>query len=264
MYHAHFALREEPFGVSPDHRFFMQTEQHREALATLYYAIRQRRGFALLLGSAGLGKTSVLVQLLQMLEGEAETAYLPHPYFDRANVLESILLALGLNVTGSVAQNHRIFYKYLTDTRQAGKTCVVIFDEAQGLTQDTLETIRMLSNFETPREKLLQIVLAGQLRLGDTLRKPECEQIRQRLNAITRLAPLTGAEVHEYVSHRLKAAGASVSLFAPDALDAVAAASGGVPRNVNTICFNSLTLAYAVGNRQVSCGDVRKPFTTLI
>ncbi len=149
-------------------------------------------------------------------------------------------------------------YKYLTDTRQAGKTCVVIFDEAQGLTQDTLETIRMLSNFETPREKLVQIVLAGQLRLGDTLKKPECEQIRQRLNAIARLAPLTGAEVHAYVSHRLNAAGASIGLFAPDALDAVAAASGGVPRNVNTICFNSLTLAYAVGNRQVSCGDVEE------
>lgn len=124
MYHAHFALREEPFGVSPDQRFFMETEQHREALATLYYAIRQRRGFALLMGRAGLGKTSVLVQLLRMLEGEAETAYLPHPYFDRINVLESILLSLGLTATGSLAQDHRLFYKFLVDTRQAGNGAI--------------------------------------------------------------------------------------------------------------------------------------------
>ena len=126
MYHAHFALREEPFGVSPDRRFFLQTEQHREALATLYYALRQRRGFALLVGRAGLGKTSVLVQLMQMLEGHAEIAYLPQPYFDRSTVLESILLSLGLNSTGSLAQDHRLFYKYLLETRRAGKTCVVI------------------------------------------------------------------------------------------------------------------------------------------
>jgi general secretion pathway protein A len=268
MYHAHFALREEPFGVSPDQRFFMETEQHREALATLYYAIRQRRGFALLLGRAGLGKTSVLVQLVRRLEGETETAWLPHPYFDRTNVLESILLSLGLTATGSLAQDHRLFYKFLIDTRQAGKTCVVIFDEAQDLSLDTLETIRMLSNFETPTEKLVQIVLAGQPRLASTLAKPECEQIRQRLNVIARLRPLTGREVHDYVGHRLRAAGAfspealaagaSSGLFSPDALDAVAAASDGVPRNVNTICFNSLTLAYAVGKNQVGRGEVKE------
>jgi general secretion pathway protein A len=256
MYHAHFALKEEPFGVSPDRRFFMPTEQHREALATLYYALRQRRGFALLTGRAGLGKTSVLVQLVQMLEGHAEVAYLPHPYFDRATVLESILLSLGVNSTGSLAQDHRLFYKYLLETHRSGKTCVVIFDEAQDLNHDTLETIRMLSNFETPTEKLLQIVLAGQPRLAETLQQRECEQIRQRLNVVARLKPLDGREVHEYIAYRLHAAGAGADLFAPAALDAIAAASGGVPRNVNTICFNSLTLAYALGSSQVGCDEV--------
>jgi type II secretory pathway predicted ATPase ExeA len=256
MYHAHFALKEEPFGVSPDRRFFMQTEQHREALATLYYALRQRRGFALLVGRAGLGKTSVLVQLVQMMEGHAEIAYLPHPFFDRSTVLETILLSLGLNATGSLAEDHRLFYKYLLKTHHAGKTCVVIFDEAQDLNHDTLETIRMLSNFETSTGKLLQIVLAGQPRLADTLKLPECEQIRQRLNVVARLRPLAGREVHEYVVHRLSTAGASSDLFAPAALDAIAAASGGIPRNVNTICFNSLTLAYALGNSRVGCDEV--------
>jgi general secretion pathway protein A len=251
MYHAHFALQEEPFGVSPDARFFFETERHREARATLCYAIRQRRGFALLVARAGLGKTSVLVQLLQLLEGQAEIAFLPHPYFDRATVLESILVALGLDATASSSQNHRLFYEYLTKSHKIGKTCVLVFDEAQELSRDTLDAIRMLSNFETPTEKLVQIVLAGQPRLAEMLKQPECEQIRQRLTAIARLEPLSGSEVHDYVAHRLKMAGTSTNLFAPDALNAIAAASGGVPRNVNTICFNSLTLAYALKHRQV-------------
>jgi general secretion pathway protein A len=263
MYHAHFALKEEPFGISPDRRFFMQTEQHREALATLYYGLRQRRGFALLTGRAGLGKTSVLFQLVQMLEGYAEIAYLPHPYFDRATVLESILLSLGLNPTDSLALDHRLFYSYLLETQRAGKTCVVIFDEAQDLNHHTLETIRMLSNFQSPTEKLLQIVLAGQPRLAETLKRPECEQIRQRVNVVARLRPLAGREVHEYVAHRLHAAGASADLFAPAALDAIGAAAGGVPRNVNTICFNSLTIAYALGNSQVGCDEVAEALRDL-
>src|SRR5947209_8909569 len=138
MYHAHFGLREEPFGAAPDQRFFLPTEQHREAVATLLYSIQQRRGFSLLYGPPGLGKTSVIVQLMQRLEGKAEVAFLPHPYFDSETVLESILDTLGLPVSGSRARDHRNFYEYLLRTRGAGKTCVVIFDEAQNLTPDTL------------------------------------------------------------------------------------------------------------------------------
>jgi type II secretory pathway predicted ATPase ExeA len=263
MYHAHFGLREEPFGVSPDRRFFFRTEQHREAIATLYYAIQQRRGFALLLGQSGLGKTSVLVHLLQLLEGKAETAYLPHPYFDRATVLESILESLGIQPTPSPARNHRLFYEYLMETRRAGKTCVVIFDEAQELNRDTLEAIRMLSNFETLEEKLVQIVLAGQPGLAGTLKRPDCDQIRQRLNMVARLKPLTRQEVHDYIAHRLKTAGASAALFDGDALEAIASASGGVPRKVNTLCFNSLTLAYALNHRQAGRPEVAEAVADL-
>jgi type II secretory pathway predicted ATPase ExeA len=252
MYQAYFALREEPFGVSPDGRYFLETEQHREALATLYYGIRQRRGFALLVGGAGLGKTSVLVQLIKRLEHEAETAYLPHPYFDSSTVLESILTSLGLDASPSLARNHRLFYEYLIKTQRTGKTCVVVFDEAQNLNRGTLEAIRMLSNFETSSAKLVQIVLAGQPPLAGALRRPDYEQIRQRLNVIARLQPLDKAQVREYMEHRLKVAGGSTSLFTPSALDSIFDGSGGVPRNVNTICFNSLTLAYALNQRQVS------------
>lgn len=256
MYHSYFSLREEPFGVTPDRRFFFQTAQHQEAVATLCYAIHQRRGFALLVGRAGLGKTTVLFSLVQMLKGKAQIAFLANPYYDRNTVLDSILASFGLEPAASPAANHKLFYHYLLKTHGAGKTVVVIFDEAQDLTRDTLEAIRMLSNFETPDGKLVQIVLAGQPRLADTLKRPDCEQIRQRFNAIARLEPLTGREVHHYMAHRMQTAGGSIAQFTPGAIDVIASASDGVPRIVNTICFNALTLAYALEKRQVGTEEV--------
>src|ERR1035437_2937848 len=236
MYHSHFSLREEPFGVTPDRRFFFRTGQHHEAIATLFYAIQQRRGFALLVGRAGLGKTTVLFTLVQLLKGQAQIAFLANPYYDRATVLDSILASLGLEPAPSLAANHKLFYQYLLKTHSAGKTVVVIFDEAQDLSRDTLEAIRMLSNFEAPDGKL--------------------EQIGQRCNAIARLEPLTGREVQDYMAHRLQTAGRSTALFTPGAIGAIASASAGVPRNVNTICFNSLTLAYALDKHHVGTEEV--------
>lgn len=256
MYHEHFSLREEPFGVSPDHRFFLQTEQHREALATLYYALVQRRGLVLLLGRAGLGKTSVLVKLMQLLEGLAETAYLPHPHFNAETVFETVLVSLGLPSTKSAARNYQMFYEYLIQMHGSGKRCVIIFDEAQRLSADTLEAIRILSNFETPWDKLVQIVLAGQPRLAETLVRPECEQLLQRCSIIARLKPLARRNVDEYIAHRLKTAGAPENFFSEEALAAIAVASNGIPRNINTICFNSLSVAYALRNATVGAEHV--------
>jgi general secretion pathway protein A len=256
MYYDHFALRDEPFGVTPDLRFFLETEQHREAFASLYYCIKQRRGFTLLTGGAGLGKTSVLVQLLNRLAGEAETAFLPHPYFDASTVVESVLSSLGLRVMSSAADSHCLFYEYLVKTHRIGRTCVVVFDEAQNLSRDTLEAIRMLSNFETQSEKLVQIILSGQTSLAEALKRPDYEQLRQRINIFARLNPLTGGEVREYMDHRLRLAGASIDLFTLEAQESIILASGGVPRNVNTICFNSLTLAYALNSSRVGYEEV--------
>ncbi|MGC2107980.1 MAG: AAA family ATPase, partial [Candidatus Korobacteraceae bacterium] len=174
----------------------------------------------------------------------------------RTTVLESILVALGQEPVASPAGNHRLFYQYLMEMRRSGKTCVVIFDEAQDLSRDTLEAIRMLSNFETPTEKLVQIVLAGQPGLAETLKQPDCEQIRQRLTLVAGLKPLSRGEISDYISHRLETAGGAAGLFAPEALDAIASGSCGVPRNVNTICFNALSLAYALNKRQVRREEV--------
>jgi type II secretory pathway predicted ATPase ExeA len=264
MYHNHFSLKQEPFGVSPDGRFFYQTEQHREALAGLYYAIEQRRGFAVLVSRPGLGKTSILVQLLQLLEGKAEIAYLPQTFFDRSTVLDSILSSLNVAAGSSPAQSHRIFYEYLIKLRLAGKTCVAVFDEAHGLDHETLEAIRMLSNFETPTEKLLQIVLAGQPQLADTLGRPECEQLKQRVNFIARLEPVSTAEIRDYIAHRLTTAGGSATIFTPEATEAVALASGGVFRNVNTICFNALTIAYGLDRQCVGAAEVGEALDDLV
>jgi len=256
MYHAHFHLREEPFGVTPDPRFFQRTPQHDEALATLFCAIEQRRGFALLVGPPGLGKSSVLFALVQMLQGKARVAYLANPCYDAATIMESIFLRFGLQPAESTAASHRLFYQFLLKIHQAGETCVVILDEAQDLDRDTLEAIRMLSNFETPGAKLLQIVLAGQPALQETLQRPDCEQIRQRLNTVTRMHPLTREGVRSYMAHRLEASGGSLSIFTPAAVDAIAAVSAGVPRNVNTLSYNALAIAFALNRPQVTGAHV--------
>ena len=256
MYLRHFSLIEEPFGVTPDTRFLYPTAQHREAVATLFCAVQQRRGFAMLLSRAGLGKTSVLFTLLQMLKGQAQIAYLANPYYDRETLLDGVLAALGLEPGASATESHRLFFQHLVKVQSAGQTVVVILDEAQDLGRDTLEAVRMLSNFETPQGKLLQIILAGQPRLSATLRRPDCEQIRQRLNAIARLEPLDNREIREYMAHRLKTAGSAIDIFTPSAVELIATASEGVPRNVNTICFNSLTLAFALNKRDVGSHEV--------
>lgn len=256
MYYSHFGFLEEPFGVTPDPRFFFSSRQHKEAVATLFLATSQRRGLALLVGPAGLGKTSVLFTLTRMLKGSAQIAYLASPLDDRAAVLEAILTCYGVEPAGSPVANQRLLHQYLLKADSEGKTCVAIFDEAQDLERDRLEDIRLLSNFETSSGKLLQIILAGQPRIVETLSRADCEQIRQRCGAVSSLSPLSPAEARDYLVHRLQTAGASPNVFAPGAADAVVSAAAGVPRNMNTICWNALNIAYALGSRKVTAANV--------
>ena len=251
MYCQHFGFREDPFGVSPDDHFFFAGSQHAEASAALYYAIAQRRGFAVLIAPPGLGKSTVLVNLAARIASEARVAFFVHPRFESGSVLESVLLAMGLEPEPDAVRRHRQFHAFLLSLLNRNKKCVVIFDEAQNLTAESLETIRMLSNFETPSEKLIQFVLAGQPGMARLLHTPECEQILQRVNIVARLQPLSAPEVEQYMAHRLNVAGAPRSPFSALAVRAIAAASKGVPRIVNTICFNALTLAFAAGKRTV-------------
>ena len=263
MYSSYFGFREDPFGVSPDARFFFSGSQHAEAGASLYYAIAQRRGFAVLIAPPGLGKTTVLVNLTEKLSSQARVAFFVHPRFESGSVLESVLLAMGLDPAPDVVGRHRQLHTFLLKLCREGRTCVVVFDEAQNLTAESLETIRMLSNFETPRQKLIQFVLAGQPALADLLRAPECEQILQRVNTVARLAPLAPPEVESYIAHRLLCVGASANPFSSSAVSAIASASCGVPRNINTLCFNALTRAFALGSPTVRASDIREVAATL-
>src|SRR5262249_3825280 len=156
----------------------------------------------------------------------------------------------------SPLMNCRAFDEFLQELRRNNKTCVVVFDEAQSLSRETLEAVRTFSNFETQSEKLVQIVLAGQPGIAQTLKHVDCEQLRQRVNAVARLTALRRAEVYAYIAHRLETAGATASLFTTGALESIADEAAGVPRNVNTICFNSLSLAYAMNHRQVGREEV--------
>ena len=252
MYHRDFGLREEPFGVSPDPRYFFRSSQHVEAVASLYYAITQRRGFAALIAEPGLGKTSVIVSLLEKLNNQAKVAFLVQPCFDGPSALDAVLVSLGIDPQGSMLTRYRQLEIFLRRLEQEGRTCVVILDEAQNLSAEALESVRMLSNFETTSHKLIQCVLVGQPSLATLLCQPDSEQIRQRIGIIARLEPLSAGDVSTYISHRLRVAGAERNPFSTGAMHAVAENSRGVPRMVNSICFNALTLAFATGTTSVT------------
>lgn len=258
MYRHYFGTSLEPFGVSPDPKFFFPSPMHAEASASLYYSIAERRGFALLVGHPGLGKTSVLVNLATRLSGEAKVAFLVHPSLDGDSVLDSLLFAMGLDPHPDPVRRLQQFYSFLLDLAKQGKTAVAIIDEAQNLSYRALEAIRMLSNFETPTKKLIQFILAGQPGIEGMLAAPECEQIVQRISSVVRLNPLSRLEVGKYIGHRLSVAGVEKSPFSAQALDAIFELSGGVPRNINKICFNALTLAFADGKKLVDSTLIRQ------
>lgn len=256
MYASFFGFREDPFGVAPDVRFFARTAQHAEASAALYYATNQRRGFAVLLAPPGLGKTSTLVHFAERIAQEARVAFFVHPPLVEDCVLDSVLVAVGIEPAPDTVGRHRQLHAFLLDLERQAKTCVVIIDEAQNLTHESLETIRMLSNFETSRHKLIQFVLAGQPELANLLSAPQCEQVRQRINTVARLEPLSPPQVHEYVAHRLNAVAAPRNPFTPAAIDQIVRLSAGIPRNINTLCFNALTSAFALGKVSIEECDI--------
>lgn len=245
MYCSHFGFRMDPFGVTPDPRFFVALEQYGEAVALLQYALHQRRGFAALVGPAGVGKTSVLAVLAERIAPEALVAFLGHSRIDSDTVLESLLISVGIEPEASLARQHRQLQRVLLDLHNLGKSFVLLLDEAQQLNRDSLEAIRMLSNFETSREKLIQIVLSGQPQLNGLMSEPENRQTLQRINLVARLNTLNPVQIQEYVIQRIRIAGGSPNVFTPAALKGVAKASLGVPRVINTICFNALTSAFS-------------------
>src|SRR5580693_7465735 len=231
MFLEFYGLREQPFGVTPDPRFLYLSPAHREALACLYYGIESGRGFMALIAKPGMGMTTLLFQLLEKFRSTAHTAFLFQTQCSSREFMRFLLAELGLDAhEQDFVRMHDEFNKLLLQEARAGRRMIIVVDEAQNLHPSVLETIRLLSDFETPRAKLLQIVLAGQPELADKLAKPSLGQLRQRISVLSRLEPLPLAEVDQFIAYRLRIAGYSTgTLFTPGARKLITDLSSGIP-----------------------------------
>jgi general secretion pathway protein A len=248
-----YKMKDQPFGVTPDLRFLYLGRSHREALASLYYAVESDRGFVALIAPPGLGKTTLVFQLLEKLQQGSRTVFLFQTQCNSKELIHYLLNALGVDGEGmELVSMHNKLNEILCREMLAGRRFVLAIDEAQNLDWEVLETIRLLSNFETSRAKLLQIVLIGQPQLARKLASPELEQLRQRISVFTGLEPFSPDDISSYIAHRLQIAGyEGAALFTPGALRMVAEQSQGIPRKINGLCFSALSLGCAMGRSQV-------------
>ncbi|UCE87368.1 MAG: AAA family ATPase [Deltaproteobacteria bacterium] len=253
MYTAFYGLREKPFALSPDPRYLFLAESHREALAHLLYGIDEGEGFIAITGEVGTGKTTLCRTLLQRVGAGTEIAFLFNPLLSPAGLVRAINVEFGLRSRGrSLLELSDELNRFLLEKNRDGRRVLLIIDEAQNLSTDTLEQIRLLSNLETERSKLIQIVLLGQPELEQKLGSAELRQLRQRIGVHWRLDPLTAAETRDYVRHRLRiAAGAERDLFTERALKQVHRCSGGIPRLVNVLCERALLAGYAANASEI-------------
>ena len=252
MYSSHFKLRENPFSLTPDPKYLFLSRQHREALNHLIYGIKEKKGFIVITGGIGTGKTTLSRALLSRMDASVETALIFNSYLSDMELLEVINQEFGIALAGVERTKRRYIDAlngFLTETYRAGKNAVVLIDEAQNLSRNVLEQIRMLSNLETETEKLLQIILVGQPELRDMLEQPSLRQLNERISVRYHLDELSKADVPDYVGHRLAVAGGTGHLkFADDAYGKICDYSKGNPRRINILCDRALLIAYA-GNR---------------
>lgn len=255
MYTNHFGLSDNPFRMTPDPRFLYLTPNHREALSSLVYGVLARKGFMLLTGDAGTGKTTLIHALLNMLHHKkAACAFVFHPVLAPEEFLDYVLADLG--ITGGDRHKGgmlRSLHAFLLKQHEADATTALIIDEAHKLPPVLLEEIRLFSNLETSRDKLFQIVLAGQNELEELFRRDDMRQFKQRITLRSRLEPLTLEQTAEYIHRRVAGCGrVAADIFAPDVFPAIHSLSGGIPRLVNNLCDNALLSAFAQNARIVT------------
>jgi general secretion pathway protein A len=260
MYESFFGLQKNPFAMTADPEFLYLTSGHREALAGLVYGILNRKGFVVLTGEVGTGKTTLLRAVLESIpEDRARCRLVQNPTLTPAEFLELTLVAFGVEeVPPGKVQRLVRFEGLLQQVHREGRTCVLIVDEAHQLSPQMLEEIRLLSNFDAADGKLLQIVLAGQGELGGLLNREDLRQLKQRIAVRLAIQPLAQSEVELYMRHRWQKAGATQDLpFQPDAIARIGVLSQGLPRLVNALCDNALLFAYGAGLATIGVDEVR-------
>ncbi len=258
MYKQFFGLRANPFNVNPDPRFLFLTQHAKEALACLTYGIQTRKGFVLLTGEVGTGKTTLLNKMQDwLMRQRVKTAFIFNPRLDAEGFLDFMMTDFGIPGGGSGPKSQVLFRlnQWLLERFRSGETAVLIVDEAQNLTAEVLEEIRLLTNLETSTEKLLQIVLSGQPELESKLNTPELRQLRQRITLRCRTHALTLEETRSYVQQRLTIAGAQTQIFSPEAIENVHLFARGIPRVTNLLCEHALISAFADQQKVIS-GEV--------
>jgi general secretion pathway protein A len=251
VYESHFGLQKKPFAMTPDPSFLFQTTSHREALAALLYGVLEEKGFIMITGDAGTGKTTLLSRMLRTIpSSKVAFSMVLNPTLSADEFLESVLIDFGIeDIPATKVRRLLKFQEFLMNARRSGRVCVLVADEAHQLSGEVLEEIRLLTNFETADRKLLQIILAGQTELRSILNSDGLRQVKQRIAVRCELRPLSGDEVVQYMQFRWAKAGANNEPpFDEGAIQTIARASKGIPRVVNALCDNALTLIYATGD----------------
>lgn len=254
MYSKFFGLKEKPFEITPDPQFVYLSEKHEEALSHLKYAIREGKGFSVITGEAGTGKTTLVNLLLGTLGAQIRTSYIFNPILDQPDFLNYICDDFGIKSEGmkSRGQSLTALHNFLLDCFAKDEKVFLIIDEAQSLKPDLLQEVRLLTNLETSKQKLLHVILLGQPELNKTLDESRFRPLKQRITVRYNLPPLDRKETKDYVIHRLKKAGSrNVAVFDKAAIDKIYRYSNGIPRVINIVCDNALLTAFAQGTHQV-------------
>ena len=260
MYTQFYGFSEKPFDVTPDPRFLFLTESHQEALSSMIYGIRERRGFISISGEVGTGKTTLIYSLLGRLDESVKTVHIFHTKATFEELLKNILLELEVpNIQEGKTNLLCQLNEYLIQKLAHGENLAVIIDEAQNLSPEVLEELRMLSNLETPKTKLLQIVLVGQPELETKLNSEELRQLKQRIGIRRRISRLNEEESREYIDHRLKLVGRrSSAVFTPEALSQICQYAGGIPRIINILCDSGFLIGYGLSKKRIDASIIQE------
>jgi type II secretory pathway predicted ATPase ExeA len=258
MYEQHFGLKDKPFAMQPDPSFIYWGKGHSMAYTMLEYGVLNNIGFTVITGEIGCGKSTLVRLLLKQLDDQITVGLLSNTRIAEGELLRWVMLSLGQPFEqASTVALFRDFQNFLIEEYANYRRTVLIVDEAQNLSANTLEELRMLSNINAEKDQLLQIVLVGQPQLLETLRSPALVQLVQRISADFHIQPLSPTEVYEYMEHRIAIAGATRHIFTPPAGNLIARASKGVPRVINMLCETALVYGFAAGATEISANIVQ-------